>query len=93
MGDNFLKLKALIFSSSLSLAEQEELLLALLLVDDEALSDMVQVCTADPAWVGKISDNFQAKRAAVIMRDPRLWHDICQREAADIVRLSQTPTV
>ena len=89
MNTNFQKIKELVLKSDISLIEQEELMLAFSSASDVDLEPMLKLFSEDQSWIRKISDNYKAKRAAMITEDTELWKRIVQDEEIQLKKLEQ----
>jgi len=89
MNTNFQKIKELVLRSDISLAEQEELMLAFSSASDADLEPIFKLFSEDQSWIRKISDNYKAKHAAMITGDTKLWKQIVKDEETQLNELEQ----
>ena len=87
MNTSFQKIKDLVLKSDISLTEQEELMLAFSNASDADLESILKLFSEDQSWIRKISDNYKAKRAAMITGNTELWKRIVQDEETQLKKL------
>jgi hypothetical protein len=89
MNSNLEKIKELVLGSELEPSDMEELLIALLRVeDDKDLADVLELFTNDPTWIAKISANLKAKSIAAMTGDAALWDEILNEQVVELEKLS-----
>lgn len=87
MTTNFQKIEKLILQSNLSLADQTELIEAFSRADDAELEAVLKLFTEDSSWIGRISENYNAKRSAFAAGDSAIWQCILQEEENQLKEL------
>lgn len=76
------KIKDVVYTSDLSIIEQEELTDLFSRAKDEDLEGIATLITHNTAMVRLMSDNYQAKQAAFATGDAELWRNILDKEQA-----------
>ena len=80
MNTNLQKIKDVIYTSNLSIIEQEELTDLFSRAKDEELEGLATLISHNTAMVRLMSDNYQAKIAAYATGDADLWKNILDKE-------------
>ena len=84
MSENFTKIGEIIIQSEIEPVQKEEFLQFLTRFSNEQLAEMLSLIETDPSLIKKLSDNFQAKRAAMVVGDAKLWDTIVEQEVAQL---------
>ena len=84
METNFQKIKQIIEASTLSFADQDRFLIALLRVSDEELAPALSLLQEDVIWVDKLFDNFKKKETATTNDNTYMWEDVMKEEEMTI---------
>lgn len=84
---NLQEIKKLISRSRLSLSDQISLIELYARANDADLEETLKLFTEDPFWIQKISENYKAKRAALVVGDSALWEKIMKAEEAQLKEL------
>lgn len=87
MDDNLQRLKTLLATSTISADDQNELLSFFAATEKDDLVAAVDLFSAEPAWIEKVSQNLKAKQKAISSRDRNLWNEIVQGEAKELQAL------
>ena len=84
METNFQKIKQIIEASTLSFADQDRFLIALLRVSDEELAPALSLLQEDVIWVDNLFDNFKKKETATTNDNTYMWEDVMKEEEMTI---------
>lgn len=87
MPTNFQQIQEKILQSDISLPDQLRLIQAFFHVDDAHLEGVIKLFSEDSSWIGRISENYKAKRTAFAIKDSALWQNILEKEAAQLKEL------
>jgi hypothetical protein len=74
------KIDQYILNSTLAEWEKQELLDVFARADDHQLRTALDEFEKDPKLITALSQNYQAKRAAFVARDGKLWNRIVEKE-------------
>jgi len=81
MTNNLQQIKNLLDQSSLSTADQDNLIVLFSLSPDEQLAPVVELFSQDPSWIEKTNINYKKKKEAVETTNNYLWQDIIKEES------------
>lgn len=84
---NFQNIKEKILHSNLSLADQTELIEAFGRTNDSDLEGVLKLLNEDSSWVGRLSENYKAKRSAFATGNSAVWQGILRDEESQLKEL------
>ncbi len=81
---NLEKIRDLVLQSSLSLADQNELIEAFSKATDSDLENVANLFTDDNSWIERMSKNYKAKLSALSSGNSSAWQNILREEESQL---------
>ncbi len=81
------QLNSLVLRSNLPVFQKEELMGLFARATEGDVENMLELCTENPSLIDHISYNYNAKRDALLSRNPDLWDKILVTEVSQLEKI------
>jgi hypothetical protein len=86
--ENRKKFQEAVNTTTLSLVEKKELLCALFLLNETEQNEVRELITSEKNILQELSENLQAKKIALLAKNPDLWRTIMKKEESDVAKIA-----